>query len=298
MIVDKIDVCIPTWNSGSTLARCLKSIVQEIPINQIRIIDNFSTDDTVKIAKRFDTSLSQVKCGLGKARQYLIEAVTTKYFAFIDSDVILRKGWFNAVLKKINSDDRIGEVSGLFFSDNPQERHYWEALYGRMKPNDPMWDLRAYMINTLVRTEAVKGIVIPGWMNNYEDNFIANYGKSKGYQFTYTKNASCDHMVGESNFWKTCFGRRYHGAGLRFWKDLDPNVSGRKLLLKSPILLLSASYATAKTRDPLIIPFKLLCHLFGIIGYVGSSTRLLQRIEKDPVYTRRWSKFKRVQNHD
>ena len=126
MISEKIDVCIPTWNSEPTLARCLESILREIPVNQIRIIDGFSSDDTVKIAKRYGALISQKKCGLGKARQFLIEAVTTKYFAFIDSDVILRKGWFKAVSEKIRSDNRIAEVTGLFYSDNPQDRHYWE----------------------------------------------------------------------------------------------------------------------------------------------------------------------------
>jgi glycosyltransferase involved in cell wall biosynthesis len=295
MIEEKIDVCIPTWNSGSTLARCLASIVREIPVNKIRIIDGFSTDDTVKIAERYNALITQKKCGLGKARQYLIEAVTTKYFAFIDSDVILRKGWLNAILEKIDSDDRIGEVSGLFYSDNPQERHLWEIMYGRMRPNDPMWE-RGYLINTLVRTKAVKGVSIPEWMNNYEDKFIANYAISNGYKIVVTKNASCDHVVGESSFWKTCFGRRYWGAGLRFWKDLDPNISGRRLLTQSPMLLISTSYYAAKAKDPLIIPFKLFGHLFTIVGYFGSSAKLLKRIEKDTVYKRRWSKFKRNQN--
>jgi glycosyltransferase involved in cell wall biosynthesis len=292
MIEEKIDVCIPTWNSGSTLDRCLESIVREIPVNKIRIIDGFSTDDTVKIAKRYDALITQEKCGLGKARQYLIEAVTTKYFAFIDSDVILRRGWLKPILQKIDSDERIGEVSGLFYSDNQQERHFWEIMYGRMSPNDKMWE-RGYLINTLVRTKAVKGISIPEWMNNYEDKFIADFAKSKGYRVDVIKSACCDHVVGESSFWKTCFGRRYHGAGLRFWKDLDPNISGRRMLLQSPMLLVLSSYIAVKARDPLIIPFKLFCHLFGIIGYLGSTPKLLKKIEKDTVYTRRWSKFKR-----
>ena len=294
MVSEKIDVCIPTWNSGPTLARCLESILREIPVNQIRIIDGFSSDDTVKIAKRYGALISQKKCGLGKARQFLIEAVTTKYFAFIDSDAILRKGWFKAVLNKIESDDRISEVSGLFYSDNLHDQRYYEVKFMRMRPNDVMWE-RGYLINALVRTKSVKGILIPEWLNNYEDKFIADYTRSKGYRIVFIKNSSCDHIVGESSFWKTCFGRRYHGAGLRFWKDLDPNVSGRKMLLQSLLVLAFAFYATVKTRDPMIIPFKLFCNLFRIIGYLGSSSKLLKSIEKDTDYTRRWSKFKRNQ---
>jgi hypothetical protein len=209
--------------------------------------------------------------------------------------VVLRKGWFKAVIKKMKSDDKIGEVTGLFFSDNPQDRHYWEVLYQRMKSNDPMWE-RGYLINTLVRTKAVKGISIPEWMNNYEDKFIANYAKERGYKITVQKQALCDHIVGEYSFWKTCLGRRYHGAGLRFWKDLDPNVSGLNLLFEGPKLLILAFHAALKAKDPLIIPFKFFCNLFRLIGYLGSTPKILRKIEKDTVHKRRYSKFKRNQN--
>jgi glycosyltransferase involved in cell wall biosynthesis len=36
----QIDVCIPTWNSGKILDHCLKSIVEEISINGIKIVDS------------------------------------------------------------------------------------------------------------------------------------------------------------------------------------------------------------------------------------------------------------------
>jgi len=289
---DKIDVCIPTWNSGRTFEYCLRSIVQEIPVNCIRVVDNFSTDGTIRIARKYGASILQKKCGIGKARQYLIESVNTEYFAFIDSDVVLRKGWFKETMKKMKSDRRIGAVYGLWLPDNPQDRHFWEIWWKRMRQDHPMWE-RGYLIDTLIRTEAVKGISIPKWMKNYEDRFIREGITSKGYKCVVAKEAMSDHLVGETGFWKTCRGRRYLGAGIRLWKDVDPNASSMRFLSWGISESAVTIYATIKSRDPLIIPFRFLTFLFTILGYVGASRNLLNKIEKDTDYKKQYTKFRR-----
>jgi len=289
---DKIDVCIPTWNSGKTLELCLRSVVREIPINCIRVVDNFSIDETVKIAEKYGASILQKKCGIGKARQYLIESVTTECFAFIDSDVVLREGWFREIMERMKSDPKVGAVYGLWLSDNPQNRHFWEVWWERIGQDHPLWE-RGYLIDTLIRTEAVKGISIPEWMNNYEDKYIREYITSRGYRCTVAKKAVGDHLVGESGFWKTCRGKRYLGAGIRLWKDLDPSASASKLLSMGFTESVVAFYVAVKARDPLIIPFKFFTFLFTILGYVGSSHTLLGDIEKDSDYRKQYTKFRR-----
>jgi glycosyltransferase involved in cell wall biosynthesis len=290
---DKIDVCIPTWNSSKTLELCLKSILREVPVKDIRIVDNFSDDATLSIAKNFKAIIVQRKCGIGEARQYLIEHVTTDYFAFVDSDAVLRRGWFESVMNKMKSNEKIGEVCGLWFSDNPQDRHFWEVCWKRIPPDHPMWS-RGYLIDTLIKTEAIKGIQIPKEMNNYEDKFVRDYVISKGYHWAVAKDAFCDHLLGELSFWKTCIGRKYYGAGLREWKDADTNASAKKLVLNAPIDLAKASAISIKARDPIIIPFKLFSELFTIRGYFGAGTgQLLKEIEKNSDYKRQYSKFKK-----
>jgi glycosyltransferase involved in cell wall biosynthesis len=268
--------------------------MREIDVNCIRVVDNFSEDDTVKIAQKYKAVIIQRKCGIGKARQYLIESVKTDYFAFIDSDVVLRRGWFDTVMRKMNSDNKIGAVCGLWLPDNPQERHFWEVCWKRVRADNPMWE-RGYLIDTLIKTEAVKGILIPERMNNYEDKFIRKHILSKGYNWTIAEEVVCDHLIGESSFWKTCLGRKYYGAGLREWKDLDPNASAKRLLSKAPTELANAFYIAMKARDPLIIPFNFLSYLFTVIGYFGSSRKLMEKIEKDAGYRRQYSKFRRNQ---
>jgi len=56
-IAPLVSVCIPTYNSGATLAETLASIVgQSYSRLEILVVDNASTDNTVEVASRFDDS--------------------------------------------------------------------------------------------------------------------------------------------------------------------------------------------------------------------------------------------------
>ena len=137
------------------------------------------------------------------------------------------------------------------------------------------------------------GIEIPDWLNNYEDQFIGDYIMSKGYRWVIVKDALCFHALGETSFWKTIRGRRYYGAGLRFWKDEDENASEKKLLTRIIQDSIASIPLAIRANDPLVIPFKALCSLYTLIGYVGSSPELLEEIDNDSDYKRQYSKFKR-----
>ena len=52
-----VSIVIPTFNSKATIATCLKSIQEQKFLKEIIIVDNFSTDETIKIAKKFTQSV-------------------------------------------------------------------------------------------------------------------------------------------------------------------------------------------------------------------------------------------------
>ena len=58
-----VSIIIPTYNSGTTLAECLKSVHgQSYPFYEVIVVDNFSNDDTLKTAKEFAAKIMQQKC--------------------------------------------------------------------------------------------------------------------------------------------------------------------------------------------------------------------------------------------
>ncbi|MEM2119357.1 MAG: glycosyltransferase, partial [Candidatus Bathyarchaeia archaeon] len=115
-----VSVIVPTKNSESTIEKCLTSIVgQSYSSIEVIVVDNFSKDDTVKIAQKFGAKVflkgpersAQVNFGVAKA--------SGKYVYRVDSDFVLQpnvvkeaveaceKHGFDAVAIHNTSDPRI-----------------------------------------------------------------------------------------------------------------------------------------------------------------------------------------------
>ena len=110
----QIDVVVLTKNSQHLLSKCLTSIYQNVPIKNLIIIDGFSTDRTLEILEKFNRKygnvrLYQMEGSRAKARTEGIRKVTTEWFMFVDSDVLLCRDWF----KKIKADLADGVGCGL-----------------------------------------------------------------------------------------------------------------------------------------------------------------------------------------
>lgn len=85
-----ISVIVPTYNSSATLEDCLRSIeVQTYPGIELIVVDNHSTDDTVKIAKRYTKRVFIRGPERSAQRNYGVQQATGEYVCIIDSDMQL-----------------------------------------------------------------------------------------------------------------------------------------------------------------------------------------------------------------
>lgn len=99
-----ISIAIPTFNEERYIASCLDSIYnQDYPKDklQVIIIDNYSTDETLKIAKKYPIEILMDKT---KDAQYLkmlgLKKSRGDYFIFLDADSRLaHKKWFKKMLE-------------------------------------------------------------------------------------------------------------------------------------------------------------------------------------------------------
>jgi hypothetical protein len=99
----KIDVIIPVLHSNDLWRENLTSFYREIPINRLIIGDAGCIDDTISIAKEFprvEIINHQHIATLGSSIADLISRVTTSKFAYLQSDVYLPSGWFEAMTSK------------------------------------------------------------------------------------------------------------------------------------------------------------------------------------------------------
>jgi glycosyltransferase involved in cell wall biosynthesis len=82
-----ISVIIPTYESAKTIKKCLKSLKeQSYPIDEIIIIDNFSKDDTQKIASEFGAKIILSSGTQASARNIGLANSKGDYILFLDSD--------------------------------------------------------------------------------------------------------------------------------------------------------------------------------------------------------------------
>jgi len=119
---ERIDVIIRTKNSARLLKECLKSICAEIPVRRIIIVDAGSTDQTKEIVSTYDNIEFHVRpdLNLGQATQFGFSKAQTEWVAVIDSDIVLRKGWFNDMKEYMDDADAVEGSTIDHYSFNVQ----------------------------------------------------------------------------------------------------------------------------------------------------------------------------------
>jgi len=108
----RVSFCIPTLNNEDTLDRCLNSIIsQEYPDIEIIIVDGYSKDKTIEIAKKYTDKIYFDNGTLGSARQTSIEHSTGRVLALFDSDIIIpHKKWLVNAIKYFNYSNKVSTV--------------------------------------------------------------------------------------------------------------------------------------------------------------------------------------------
>src|SRR5271169_4507748 len=90
MNVLRVSTIIPTFNRAHVVAEAIESVLrQTVPAEQIIVVDDGSTDDTIDVLTRFDGRISvirQAHSGVSAARNAGMRAATGDWIAFLDSD--------------------------------------------------------------------------------------------------------------------------------------------------------------------------------------------------------------------
>ena len=200
--IQPIDVVVLTKNSEYLLGKCLASIYENVPVKNLIVIDGFSTDHTMKIVNRIKEVYGNVKVlriggSRARAREKGIQQVTTDWFMFVDSDVILGRDWFRKAEKKVRHD--VGAIWGVNIDIVPNVKDKrilkLQSLIARL-----CFDLRGGMHDTLIRREAVKGIRIPEQLHAYEDAYIIKSIKKKGFKTVIGDDIYCLHFKPPANW--------------------------------------------------------------------------------------------------
>jgi glycosyltransferase involved in cell wall biosynthesis len=201
-IMQPIDVVVLTKNSEHLLDKCLATVYENVPVKNLIVVDGFSTDRTLKIInetreKHGNVKVLKVNGSRARAREKGIRQVSTDWFMFVDSDVILGRDWLRKAEKNVTND--VGAIWGVNIDLIPNMKDKrilkLQSIIARQ-----CFGLRGGMHDTLIRREAVEGIKIPEQLHAYEDAYIINWIKKKGYKTVIGDDVYCLHFKPPTNW--------------------------------------------------------------------------------------------------
>lgn len=96
-----VSIIIPTKNSAAVIENCLASVVnQTYKKIEIIVIDNFSTDKTPEIAKKYTNNFYQKGPERSAQRNFGVEKAKGQFILIIDSDMVLTRSVIKRCVKK------------------------------------------------------------------------------------------------------------------------------------------------------------------------------------------------------
>jgi glycosyltransferase involved in cell wall biosynthesis len=154
--------------------------MHNVPVDTLYVIDNYSTDSTAEIARKYGANIIFYDGSLAEARLHSFEVAKTPYFVSVDSDVELCKGWYSKVKSLMTYD--AGVVWGLSLDQHPLQKAYATSMW-KLKPSSV--DSMTHLPNALFRKSAVSKLPVPKLLKSgavaNEDFYIANQIKMRGF---------------------------------------------------------------------------------------------------------------------
>lgn len=111
MLKSIVSVIVPTKNSSLTLGKCLESLRNQTYLDiEIVVVDNFSNDDTPKIAKNYTKKFYSKGPERSPQRNYGVSEAMGRYVTVIDSDMILSPNVISECVEAMEGDPKLAGV--------------------------------------------------------------------------------------------------------------------------------------------------------------------------------------------
>ena len=216
----QISIIIPVYNTAGTLDFCINSIIkQDFTDWELLLIDDGSTDDSLNICQRIESSdhrikvFSQNNSGVSAARNKGIKEAKGKYICFIDADDYIESNYLNSLYEYKEYDLVICGYYVDFYSNNltlrKQEKHIPTYL-----------ELKSIKDTSLLKELFLKGMINTNWNKLFKHHIIKeNNLQYKPYPINEDNIFMLEYLTHTSSIY-TISDALYH------WIRIDNRITG------------------------------------------------------------------------
>ena len=121
-----VSVIIPTRNSEATIEKCLKSLMEQSHRNlEIFVVDNYSSDRTRQIAKKYGAKIYLKGPERGVQVNFGVEKARGKYIYRVDSDFVLQ---LDVIREAVESCEKCGYDAILIHNTSDPTVSFWARV--------------------------------------------------------------------------------------------------------------------------------------------------------------------------
>jgi len=262
-----------TYNSNAPYFHAvLQRIFEEVPVHCFILVDRFSSDGTVaKVLEIFPKAKVVLSNeNLGRARKIGIDNVDTQFFAFIDDDVLLLKGWYDYTKGLMGN--RIGAVSCCARLHPFMREAHKKATRPRLivSSRNNMDSQRGFTYATLIRKESCVTWKPSATLAAGEDHEILRHIVKRGFVWLTSYFVFAEHLHHDQSyvtlfrrFWKK---NVWNTAGCRYIKLINLNI--RQLIFRTFVAFLAGIKASFQSRNAFILAYRCVEGLSFLHGYL------------------------------
>ncbi len=260
-----VSVIVTTYNNENTLKKCLESIKEQTyPNIELIVVDNYSTDKTREIAKKFTKKVYLKKGERSIQRNYGAKQAKGKYVYFVDADFILQKQVIKECVEKIKKG-----FDAIVVHNTPDESFGLLAKIRKFEVDMYKYDLThsAARFFKKVVFEAIGGYdpeLIAG-----EDYEIQSRLRKNGYKTGFIK-AQAIHIGEESSFFKLLKKYFFYGKQLVKYTEKDRSNAPKKLaFFRKPYFKNWRKFVNNPLIAILFLIYHVLKYSAGALGYLS-----------------------------
>jgi glycosyltransferase involved in cell wall biosynthesis len=132
---------IPVFNGEKYLASTLESALNQIEkADEIIVVDDGSTDESVQIAKKYDVKLiQQQNAGAAAARNTAVSHSNSEWIVFLDGDDIALEQRIKKIKEKVKENPSLNLIANDEYEGNDQDGWIIKYLYNYYNPSRDLY---------------------------------------------------------------------------------------------------------------------------------------------------------------